>query len=113
VGCPTVREADGLALSSRNVYLTAEERAVAPRLHEALQLGRRLIEEDGERDPGAVASAIQQHIEQEPRLTLDYAEVVDAADLTVPAHLAGEVRLLVAARLGKARLIDDTGATAS
>jgi pantoate--beta-alanine ligase len=114
VGCPTVREPDGLALSSRNVYLTAEERAVAPRLHEALQLGKRRIEKDGERDPRTVAHAMQQYIEagKEPRFILDYAEVVDAADLATPTRLFGDVRLLVAARLGKARLIDNLGVRA-
>ena len=113
VGCPTVREANGLALSSRNVYLTDDERAVAPRLHEALQLGRRLIEDNGERDPAFVNEAMRAHISAEPRFTLDYAEVVNAADLTMPTRLVGEVRLLVAARLGKARLIDNLGATAA
>ena len=112
VGCPTVREPDGLALSSRNVYLTAEERSVAPTLYEALQEGRRCIEELGERDPGTVREAMEQHIAARPEFTLDYAEVVNASDLTTPTRLTGEVRLLVAARLGKARLIDNVSAVA-
>jgi pantoate--beta-alanine ligase len=112
VGCPTVREPDGLALSSRNVYLTADERAVAPRIHEALQAGRRLIEADGERDPAVVRAAMHATLSQPP-FELDYAEVVDAADLATPTVLAGEVRLLAAARLGRARLIDNVGAIAS
>jgi pantoate--beta-alanine ligase len=113
VGCPTVREADGLALSSRNVYLTAEERAVAPTLYRALQTGRSAVEVDGERDPAAVRRLMQDVVASEPRFTLDYAEVVDAADLTTPQRLSGEVRLLVAARLGQARLIDNTKADAT
>ncbi|HZQ27385.1 MAG TPA: pantoate--beta-alanine ligase [Acidimicrobiales bacterium] len=111
VGCPTVREADGLALSSRNVYLTPEERAVAPLLHRALIAGRAAIEA-GERDPAAVRRVMHELISAEPRFTLDYAEVVDAHDLSTPTRLSGDVRLLVAARLGKARLIDNTEAVA-
>ena len=110
VGCPTVREADGLAMSSRNAYLTPEERAVAPLLQQALQHGRRLIEDERETDPAAVRVAMAAVVATEPRFTLDYAEVVDAADLTVPTVLAGELRLLIAAKLGRARLIDNIGA---
>lgn len=113
VGCPTVREHDGLALSSRNVYLTDEERAVAPTLYKALQTGLSLIERDGETDPAVVNAAMRAVIESEPRFTLDYAEAVDASDLTTPTRLAGAVRLLAAARLGQARLIDNLGANAS
>jgi pantoate--beta-alanine ligase len=109
VGCPTQRDPDGLALSSRNSYLTAEERAVAPLLHEALREGKRRIDA-GERDPVAVRAAMAAVVATEPRFTLDYAEVVDAADLSVPPVLAGELRLLIAARLGKARLIDNISA---
>ena len=112
VGCPTVREADGLALSSRNVYLTADERAVAPTLYQALAAGKALIEEQHERDPAIVNDAMRARIEAEPRFTLDYAEVVNASDLTTPNRLVGDVRLLAAARLGKARLIDNMGAKA-
>lgn len=112
VGCATVREPDGLALSSRNVYLTAEERAIAPTLHEALQAARHCIEELGERDPGTVREVMHEHIAAHPEFSLDYAEVVNASDLTTPTRLIGEVRLLVAARLGKARLIDNVPAVA-
>ena len=110
IGCPTVREPDGLAMSSRNAYLTAEERAMAPTLRQALEAGRRLIEEAGERDPAAVRAAMTSVINAEPRFDLDYAEVVDPGDLSTPAVLACEVRLLVAARLGRARLIDNISA---
>ena len=112
IGCPTVRAADGLALSSRNAYLTPAERAVAPTLHRALQAGRALIEEAGERDPAAIRYAMAAVVATEPLFELDFAEVVNAGDLTVPPVLAGEVRLLIAAHLGRARLIDNTGATA-
>jgi len=97
-------------MSSRNAYLTAEERAVAPLVQQALQTGRRLIEEEGVTDPAAVRAAMAAVVATEQKFTLDYAEVVDAADLTVPPVLAGELRLLIAARLGRARLIDNIGA---
>jgi pantoate--beta-alanine ligase len=109
IGCPTIRDADGLALSSRNAYLTAHERTVAPALHRALVAGRAAIE-DGERDPDAVRAVMAGVVAAEPLFTLDYADVVSAADLTAVSPLAGEVRLLIAARLGAARLIDNMGA---
>ncbi len=110
IGCPTVREADGLAMSSRNAYLSAEERAAAPVLHQALQAGRAAIDA-GERDPAAVRAVMAALIEAVPLAELDYAEVVDAATFAVPDPLRGTLRLLVAARFGGARLIDNVGAT--
>lgn len=111
VGCPTVREPDGLALSSRNVYLGPAERAAAPVLYRALLEGRRALEQDGERAPEAVAARMAAVVATEPLAALDYAAAVDAATLAVPTTLSGEVRLLIAARLGPARLIDNMGAT--
>lgn len=110
VGCPTVREPDGLALSSRNSYLSAEERAAAPVLYRALRDGVAAIE-SGERDPEAVRERMGATIRAEALARLDYAEVVDAGTLERVELLAGELRLLVACRLGRARLIDNTGAT--
>ena len=112
VGCETVRESDGLAMSSRNVYLSPEERAAAPVLHRALRAGRDLIE-SGERGTSAVNAAMAGIVDAEPLATLDYAEAVDAASLERSVSLAGDVRLLVAARLGKARLIDNMGVKAT
>jgi pantoate--beta-alanine ligase len=109
IGCPTVRDADGLALSSRNAYLSVDERTVAPALYRALVAARAAIE-DGERDPEAVRAVMTGVVAAEPLFTLDYADVVSAADLTAVSPLAGEVRLLIAARLGRARLIDNMGA---
>jgi pantoate--beta-alanine ligase len=110
VGCPTVREDDGLALSSRNAYLTAEERAVANTLYQALMTGRHAIEVDHQTDPDAVRAAMAAVVEAEPRFRLDYAEVVSATDLSPLPVLTGDLRLLIAARLGRARLIDNLGA---
>jgi pantoate--beta-alanine ligase len=111
VGCPTVREADGLALSSRNVYLTPEERAAAPVLHRALLVGRAAIEA-GERDADAVRATMRDVLKGQPLADVDYAEVVSASTFHVPHPLVGELRLLVAARFSKARLIDNVGVRA-
>jgi pantoate--beta-alanine ligase len=110
IGCPTVREPDGLALSSRNAYLTPAERSVAPKLHAALQAGAASIR-DGERDPATVRTTMAATLAGEPRFALDYAEV-RAADLQPVDLLRGELRLLIAARLGRARLIDNLGVNA-
>ena len=110
VGCPTVRDHDGLALSSRNAYLTPEERAVAPVLHRALRAGADAID-GGERSPEVVRSLMAKLLEAEELVSVDYAEVVDAATLSVPDPLAGDLRLLVACRLPSARLIDNLGVT--
>ena len=112
VACPTTREPDGLAMSSRNAYLSEAERAAAPVLHAALLVGRLAIDA-GERDAPRVRSLMTDLIEAEPLADLDYAEVVDATTLQVVDPLAGELRLLAAARFGRARLIDNVGATAT
>jgi pantoate--beta-alanine ligase len=110
VGCPTVREPDGLAMSSRNAYLSAEQRAAAPVLYRALQAGVAAIGR-GVVDPAEVRAEMTALIAGEPLAQLDYAEVVDAATFEVPDPLRGTLRLLVAARFGGARLIDNVGAT--
>ena len=108
VGCPIVREPDGLAMSSRNVYLTPEERAAAPVLHRALQAGVATIVA-GERDPATVVELVTAIIDAEPTADLDYVEVVDVATLARPEVLRGEIRLLTAARFGRPRLLDNLG----
>ena len=108
VGCPTVREPDGLALSSRNVYLSAEERAVAPTLYRALQAGAAMAVRPGE-SPADVDRLVAEIVRSEERFDLDYAAIVDATTLTPAAELIGELRILIAARLGRARLIDNIG----
>jgi pantoate--beta-alanine ligase len=110
VGCPTVRELDGLAMSSRNAYLSEAERAAAPVVHRALQAGVAAIVA-GERDAASVRAVMAALIDGEPLAQLDYAEVVDADTLAVPEPLHGTLRLLAAVRFGGARLIDNVGAT--
>ncbi|MEJ5254596.1 MAG: pantoate--beta-alanine ligase [Acidimicrobiales bacterium] len=108
VGCPIVREPDGLAMSSRNVYLSDRERAAAPVLYRALQAGAAAVLA-GERSAAAVRELMAGIVEAEPLADLDYAEVVDAASLRPVDPLAGSLRLLVAARLGGTRLLDNLG----
>jgi pantoate--beta-alanine ligase len=110
VACATRRERDGLAMSSRNVYLDDAERAAAPVVHTALQAGAAAIAA-GERSPAAVRELMAQIITAEPLAELDYAAVVDADSFTVPDPLAGDLRLLAAVRFGRARLIDNVGVT--
>jgi pantoate--beta-alanine ligase len=107
---PTQREPDGLALSSRNSYLTPEGRAAAPVVYQALRSGAALVLA-GERDPATVRDYMAQIIQAEPLATLDYAEVVDADTFEVPDPLAGNLRFLAAVRFGQARLIDNVGVT--
>jgi pantoate--beta-alanine ligase len=110
VACPTQRELDGLALSSRNVYLTPAEREAAPVLYTALRAGAATIAA-GERDAAAVRELMAGIIQAEPLAELDYAAVVDADSFLVPDPLTGNLRLLVAVRFGRARLIDNVGVT--
>jgi pantoate--beta-alanine ligase len=109
VGCPTVREVDGLAMSSRNVYLSTEERAQAPTVHRALQAGVAAIAA-GERDAARVRRVMADVMADARLGRVDYLAVVDAATFEVPEPLAGELRLLAAVRFGRARLIDNVGA---
>lgn len=108
IGCPTVRESDGLALSSRNARLDVAERSAALVLRAALDEGIDMVV-DGQRDPTPISERMGEVIAAEPLADLDYAVVVRADDLMVPARLAGPVRLLVAARFGSTRLIDNDG----
>jgi pantoate--beta-alanine ligase len=111
VGCPIVREGDGLALSSRNVRLSAEERSAATVLARALAAGRAALAY-GARGSAAVAEAMRAAAATEPLVQLDYAVAVDAATLEerdVLGDLA-QTRLLIAAQVGPARLIDNSAA---
>jgi len=101
-GVPTVREDDGMALSSRNRYLSAEQRSAAAALSAALRAGAAA----GPEGPGAVLAAARAVLAGQPGLLQDYLELTDP-DLG-PAPAAGPARLLVAARAGSTRLIDNT-----
>ena len=106
VGCPIVRESDGLAMSSRNVYLTAEERSVAPVLRRALHLGAAAIR-TGTTDADEVRTLMRSEIQAAALGDLDYVEVADPRTLA-PLRVAGDqARLFVAVRFGRARLIDN------
>ncbi|MCL6632640.1 MAG: pantoate--beta-alanine ligase [Alicyclobacillus herbarius] len=106
VTVPIVREADGLAKSSRNVYLTAEERPHATVLYRALMEAKAKIEA-GERCADKIRQMVQARISAEPGVTLDYAEIVSLTDLKPIERLSGRVLLAVAAYVGKTRLIDN------
>jgi len=106
VGCPIVREPDGVAMSSRNVYLTPAQRAAAPALREGL-LAAQGRAADGERDVDRVLAALAERIAAEPEAVLDYAALVDAATLEPATDVGGEQRLLVAVAFGRTRLLDN------
>ena len=106
VAHPTVREADGLAMSSRNAYLSAEERRAAPALHRALTAAREAIE-GGERDADRLRATMRSVLDAEPLVEPEYAEVVDAETFRPVAEAHGRLVLPVAARVGRARLIDN------
>ena len=107
VGRPIVREADGLALSSRNVYLTAGERAQAPQLRKSLEMAARLAA-DGERDAAVIVGAVRAYLTAHlPAGEEDYIAVVDPASLVRVERLEGDALCALAFRLGKARLIDN------
>jgi len=110
VACPTVREPDGLALSSRNAYLGQQERRAAPVLYFSLLAGQRAVEEQAVTDPVQVQEVMRAVASREERFRLDYAEVARPGDLSVPEVIDGEVRLLIAGQLGPARLIDNIAA---
>jgi pantoate--beta-alanine ligase len=106
VVAPTVREADGLAMSSRNAYLTREERAVAPVLARALDAAHAAFVA-GARDAGELLAAAHAPIEGISGLALEYLEIVDPDTLAPTEEPRAESIVAVAARLGRARLIDN------
>jgi len=108
IGCPIVRETDGLALSSRNVRLSAEGRRAAVVLSRALAVGRSLLEQGADYS-STVAEAMRRSVEEEPLVHLDYAVAVGAHDLIAREVIEdpAAVRLLIAADVGPVRLIDN------
>ena len=106
VVCPIVREADGLALSSRNVYLKGEDRRAAAALSRSLATVRDEIAK-GERDTSRLLAALRRVLALEPRVALDYAEIVDNETLEPVPVLRGTCYVLLAAKVGDTRLIDN------
>jgi len=108
VSCPIVREADGLAMSSRNAYLTAGQRAQAPALHEALRLAEKMIRRD--QPPAAeVIEAMRRHLaSRAPEGQVDYLRIVEPETLEDVQTTTPPVLVAMAVKLGKARLIDNT-----
>ncbi|MDI6777329.1 MAG: pantoate--beta-alanine ligase [Syntrophales bacterium] len=106
VGMPTVREADGLAMSSRNVYLKAHERESALSLSRSLIIAKGLYE-DGERDAGKILGEVEKYIKRYPHTIIDYAKICDTTTLKDVEYLEGEAVLALAVKVGSTRLIDN------
>lgn len=106
VGCPIVREEDGLAKSSRNTYLSPEERKAALILSKTVALGKELAKT--EKDANKVVEAMKKNIETEPLAKIDYVEAVDALSMAPVEKLEGTCMLTMAVYIGKTRLIDNT-----
>lgn len=106
VVCPIVREADGLAMSSRNTYLSAEERKAATVLSRALRAAEKKVHA-GVRDSMELERAMRQVLGAEPRARVDYAEIVDAETFAPVAHVGRRCYAALAVHVGKARLIDN------
>ena len=106
VMAPTAREPDGLAKSSRNVYLSAQEREQAPVLYQALEMAGAMVA-DGERRAAVVLGAVRDLIGARSQAEIDYVEAVDTDRLAPVEALSGPVLLALAAKFGKARLIDN------
>ncbi len=106
VACPIIREDDGLAKSSRNTYLSAEERKAALILSQSLKLGKKAIEE-GEKSAKKVIDIITANIKTEPLARIDYVEVVDFENIQRVDTINGETLVAIAVYIGKTRLIDN------
>lgn len=104
--CPTVREPDGLALSSRNAYLDAQERKAATVLHRALQAAERQLS-SGVRDTLELQGAMREVLDKEPLARVDYVEIVDAATFEPVVRVGRRSYALLAVRIGSTRLIDN------
>lgn len=106
VGCPIIREADGLAKSSRNTYLSPEERRAALVLSRAVQTGKSMIQ-DGEKDGDKILAVMKEIIRQEPLAKIDYVEMVKWDTIEVHHKVDGPVLVAMAVYIGKTRLIDN------
>lgn len=106
VGCPIVREADGLAKSSRNTYLSEAERQAALVLSESVFLGQKMVTE-GETDANKIVAAMTEHIQAQPLAKIDYVSAVDGVTMDPVDRIAGTVLVAMAVYIGKTRLIDN------
>ena len=106
IGCPIIREEDGLAKSSRNTYLSADERQAALVLSRSLKIGKQLVEA-GEKSAKAVKDAITAEINKEPLAKIDYVDVVDFDTITPVDEIKGTTLVAIAVYIGKTRLIDN------
>lgn len=106
IGCPIIRESDGLAKSSRNTYLNTEERSAALCLSRSLKIGKEMIE-NGKKEAQAVKNAIISEIEKEPLAKIDYVEIVDLDNLEPTNRTDVGILCAIAVYIGKTRLIDN------
>lgn len=106
VGCPIVRESDGLAMSSRNSNLNAEERQAALVLIKSMEIGKAMLDE-GEKRVSAVIDAMKACVLEEPMAKIDYIEAVDRSTLKKIDHIEGDVLVAMAVFIGSTRLIDN------
>ena len=106
IGCPIIREADGLAKSSRNTYLSDKERTTALVLSRAVRLGEEMAK-GGEKDADRIVAAMTVEIKKEPLATIDYVEAVDFKTVAPVHTVEGETLFAMAVRIGKVRLIDN------
>lgn len=106
IGCPIVREEDGLAISSRNTYLNPEERKAALILSQSVKLAKDMVA-GGERDSETVLEAMRAHIEVEPLARIDYVSAVDRITMLPVSELSDGVLVAMAVYIGKTRLIDN------
>lgn len=106
VGCPIIREPDGLAKSSRNTYLSADERKAALILSKSIELGKELVA-SGEKNAQTIIKAMTDKINTEPLARIDYVNVVDALNIEPIDVIKGETLVAIAVYIGKTRLIDN------
>jgi pantoate--beta-alanine ligase len=106
IGVPTVRESDGLAMSSRNSYLNPEERSSALSLKKSIEMAKDMVRR-GEKDATGVISAIKTLISSHPFTKIDYISVCDPITMEDKSVIEGECLLALAVKIGKTRLIDN------
>ncbi|MDO8303659.1 MAG: pantoate--beta-alanine ligase, partial [Sedimentisphaerales bacterium] len=106
VVCPIVREANGLAMSSRNKYLNAQQRQDAAAIYASLRKSEQMIK-SGERDSAAIITTMQEMVQRSGLIATEYIHIVDAATLTDLQVVKGQVLIAVAAKIDTTRLIDN------